>query len=175
VAPCLIELTTIEHARRCWKHSTENLVGKMDQAKGRAKEAVGVLVGDRRLEREGKVERAAGEIKEKARELADEVKRKTEQVVGDKVKSAIKRTDSAIGSHGTDTSRGCGGPWAAARSRAPRATCSTTRGADARPRAKHGRKPTASRAPNASGSLRYARADFRDEPEDPQYERRAHD
>lgn len=64
--------------------------GKTDQAKGRTKEAVGVLVGDKRLEREGKVERAAGDIKEKAKEIADDVKKTTEKVV-DKVKSAIKR------------------------------------------------------------------------------------
>ncbi|HME72237.1 MAG TPA: CsbD family protein [Myxococcota bacterium] len=64
--------------------------GKMDKVKGRTKEAVGVLVGDKRLEREGKVERAAGDIKEKAGKLADDVKKKTEKVV-DKVKSAIKR------------------------------------------------------------------------------------
>jgi uncharacterized protein YjbJ (UPF0337 family) len=64
--------------------------GKMDQAKGRAKEAVGVLTGNKRLEREGKVERTAGDIKEKAGELADDVKKGTAKIV-DKVKSAIKR------------------------------------------------------------------------------------
>lgn len=64
--------------------------GKIDQAKGRTKEAVGVLVGDKRLEREGKVEHAAGDIKEKAKEIADDVKKTTEKVV-DKAKSAIKR------------------------------------------------------------------------------------
>jgi uncharacterized protein YjbJ (UPF0337 family) len=67
-----------------------NMSGKMDQVKGRTKEAVGVLVGDKRLEREGKVERAAGDIKEKAGKFAHDVKKKTEKVV-DKVKSAIKR------------------------------------------------------------------------------------
>lgn len=64
--------------------------GKMDQAKGRTKEAVGVLTGDDRLEREGKVQRTAGDIKEKAGELADDVEKTAEKVV-DKVKSAIKR------------------------------------------------------------------------------------
>ena len=63
--------------------------GKIDQAKGRTKEAVGVLVGDKDLEREGKVQRAAGDIKEKAKEIADDVKKTTEKVVG-KMKSAIK-------------------------------------------------------------------------------------
>lgn len=64
--------------------------GKIDQATGRAKEAAGVLVGDKRLEREGKVQHAAGDIKEKAKEIADNVKKTTEKVV-DKVKSAVKR------------------------------------------------------------------------------------
>lgn len=63
--------------------------GKMDQAKGRTKEAVGVLVGDKELEREGKVQRAAGDIKEKASEIADDVKKTAGKVV-DKVKQAIK-------------------------------------------------------------------------------------
>lgn len=63
--------------------------GKMDQAKGRTKEAVGVLVGDKELEREGKVQRVAGDIKEKASEIADDVKKTAGKVV-DKVKEAIK-------------------------------------------------------------------------------------
>lgn len=65
--------------------------GKIDQATGRAKEAAGVVVGDKSLEREGKVQRAAGDIKEKAAEIADDVKKATGKVV-DKVKSAIKKT-----------------------------------------------------------------------------------
>jgi uncharacterized protein YjbJ (UPF0337 family) len=65
--------------------------GKIDQATGRTKQAAGVLVGDESLEREGKVQRAAGDIKEKAAEIADDVKKVTEKVV-DKVKSAIKTT-----------------------------------------------------------------------------------
>ena len=36
---------------------------KMDDAKGRAKEAAGDLTGDRRLKREGKVDRASGGLK----------------------------------------------------------------------------------------------------------------
>jgi uncharacterized protein YjbJ (UPF0337 family) len=63
--------------------------GKMDQVKGTAKEAAGVVTGDKKLEHEGKVQRAAGDIKEKAGEIADDVKKVTEKVV-DKVKSAFK-------------------------------------------------------------------------------------
>ena len=64
--------------------------GKMDQATGKVKEATGVLVGDKKLEREGKLEHAGGQIKEKAEELADDIKKATGKVV-DKVKSVVKR------------------------------------------------------------------------------------
>jgi len=53
--------------------------GKTDQIKGKAKQAAGVLTGDKRLEREGKLDRATGSIKEKAEGIVD------------KVRSAIKR------------------------------------------------------------------------------------
>ena len=53
--------------------------GKTDQAKGKVKQAAGVLVGDKRLEREGKLDRAAGSLKRKAERAVD------------KVRSAIKR------------------------------------------------------------------------------------
>ena len=43
--------------------------GKTDQIKGRAKEAAGALLGDKRLEREGKIERVTGSVKEKAKEV----------------------------------------------------------------------------------------------------------
>jgi uncharacterized protein YjbJ (UPF0337 family) len=64
--------------------------GKKDRIKGRVKEATGVLTGDKQLEREGKVERAAGNIKQKAGELADDIE-KTAGKVADKVKSTFKR------------------------------------------------------------------------------------
>jgi uncharacterized protein YjbJ (UPF0337 family) len=53
--------------------------GKTDQIKGRVKEATGVLTGDKKLEREGKLDRAAGNVKAKAGKVVD------------KIKSAIKR------------------------------------------------------------------------------------
>lgn len=49
-----------------------------DEAKGRAKQAAGVLTGDKNLEREGRVDRVAGAVKEKvdvARDwIADKVR-----------------------------------------------------------------------------------------------------
>ena len=55
------------------------MAGKTDEVKGRAKQAAGVVTGDKTLENEGKVDRAAGKLKEKAGEVVD------------KVKSALKR------------------------------------------------------------------------------------
>jgi uncharacterized protein YjbJ (UPF0337 family) len=48
--------------------------GKMDEFKGRAKEAAGDLSGDKDLEREGKVDRASGSIKDKIGSVTDKVK-----------------------------------------------------------------------------------------------------
>ena len=47
---------------------------KFDKAKGRAKEAVGDATGDRDLEREGKVDRASGGMKDKLNQVTDKVK-----------------------------------------------------------------------------------------------------
>ncbi len=55
--------------------------GTTDDIKGRAKEAVGDLTDDRRMKREGRVDRASGKAKDalddlgdKAEDLVDEVK-----------------------------------------------------------------------------------------------------
>jgi uncharacterized protein YjbJ (UPF0337 family) len=53
-----------------------------DDIKGRAKEAVGDLADDKDLEREGKVDRAKGAVKEKVDEVADKAR---------EVKDAIKK------------------------------------------------------------------------------------
>jgi uncharacterized protein YjbJ (UPF0337 family) len=55
------------------------MTGKIDEAKGRAKQAAGVVTGDKSLENEGKVDRAVGKVKEAT------------EAVADKVKSTIKR------------------------------------------------------------------------------------
>jgi uncharacterized protein YjbJ (UPF0337 family) len=49
---------------------------KYDEHKGRAKEAAGKLTGDRELQREGKVDRAAGKVKEGVDKVKDALKRK---------------------------------------------------------------------------------------------------
>lgn len=48
----------------------------LDDAKGRAKQAAGDLTGDKDLKREGSVDKAAGQAKEKVGDAADKVKDK---------------------------------------------------------------------------------------------------
>lgn len=52
---------------------------KMDEVKGRAKEAAGSITGDDRLKREGKVDRAASTVKEKIGNAVDAVKDKVDE------------------------------------------------------------------------------------------------
>ena len=48
--------------------------GKMDEAKGRLKEAGGDLTGDKELKNEGKVDRATGSVKDAVDDVADKAK-----------------------------------------------------------------------------------------------------
>ena len=54
---------------------------KMDQAKGRAKEAAGDLTDNDDLKHEGKADRVGGEVKEKVSDVIDKVKEKVDDVV----------------------------------------------------------------------------------------------
>jgi uncharacterized protein YjbJ (UPF0337 family) len=47
---------------------------KMDDLKGRAKEAAGDLTNDDELKREGKIDQATSKVKEKVGDVADAVK-----------------------------------------------------------------------------------------------------
>lgn len=49
---------------------------KADEAKGRAKEATGDLTDDKDLKREGKVDKASSDVKEKVSDASDKVKDK---------------------------------------------------------------------------------------------------
>ena len=53
--------------------------GKVQKAKGRAKEAIGRAVGNRRLQREGARDRMIGQAKEKARALKKRLERKLDE------------------------------------------------------------------------------------------------
>jgi uncharacterized protein YjbJ (UPF0337 family) len=48
----------------------------IDEAKGRTKEAAGDLTDDEKLKREGKVDRAVSDVKEKVDDVADKIKDK---------------------------------------------------------------------------------------------------
>jgi uncharacterized protein YjbJ (UPF0337 family) len=75
-----------------------------NKAKGKAKEAIGRLPHDRRLERQGRSEQKRADVKEKARDAVDTVKEKAPEVVDtvkEKARDAVDRTkgeDSVIGS-----------------------------------------------------------------------------
>ncbi len=56
---------------------------KLDQGKGRLKEAAGDLTGDEDLKAEGKVDRASGTIKEKVGDAADKAKEAISRDDGD--------------------------------------------------------------------------------------------
>lgn len=52
------------------------MAGELDDTKGRIKEAIGDLTDDRDLQREGKVDRAAGKAKQNVDEMIDKAKDK---------------------------------------------------------------------------------------------------
>ena len=56
------------------------MAGKVEQAKGQAKQAVGSLTGNKDLESEGKADRRADETKEKVRHVKDEAEGLLEKV-----------------------------------------------------------------------------------------------
>jgi uncharacterized protein YjbJ (UPF0337 family) len=51
------------------------MAGTTDKAKGRIKEAAGVLTGDKKLKNEGKVDQAAGSVKNAVDKVSDKAKR----------------------------------------------------------------------------------------------------
>lgn len=59
-----------------------------DEIKGKAKEAVGTVTGDKDLEAEGKADRRGGEAKEKVEDATDKIEDTIGDVI-DKVKDAL--------------------------------------------------------------------------------------
>ncbi|MAT06612.1 MAG: general stress protein CsbD [Acidimicrobiaceae bacterium] len=53
--------------------------GEFDQAKGRAKKAVGDLTGDREMQAEGEADETSGKIKEKFDDAVDSVRDKLDK------------------------------------------------------------------------------------------------
>ena len=58
------------------------MAGKTDQMKGKAKEAVGDLTGNKDLKSAGKADRQAGEVKEKAGKVEEKVDEGIDKVKG---------------------------------------------------------------------------------------------
>jgi uncharacterized protein YjbJ (UPF0337 family) len=56
------------------------MAGKTDQMKGKAKEAVGDLTGNKDLKSEGKADRQGGEVKEKVGKVEEKVDEGIEKV-----------------------------------------------------------------------------------------------
>ena len=50
------------------------MAGTGDRVKGKLKEATGILIGDKKLEREGKVDNAVGEVKGAVAKVVDKVR-----------------------------------------------------------------------------------------------------
>jgi uncharacterized protein YjbJ (UPF0337 family) len=70
-------LTSVRNAR----NPEENVVaGTADEMKGKAKEAVGDLTDDDELKREGKADRAAGNVKDKLDDAKDWVEDRVDGV-----------------------------------------------------------------------------------------------
>jgi uncharacterized protein YjbJ (UPF0337 family) len=72
-----------------------NVGTNAEQVKGRVKEAIGSLAGDKELKSEGTADRRASEIKENI----DDAKGKVDEVVNkatDKVEEAIDKTKDAV-------------------------------------------------------------------------------
>jgi uncharacterized protein YjbJ (UPF0337 family) len=61
-----------------------------DQAKGKAKEAIGTVTGDKDLEAAGKADRQGGEAKERVSDALHKVEVKAGEAI-DKVKDALHR------------------------------------------------------------------------------------
>jgi uncharacterized protein YjbJ (UPF0337 family) len=58
------------------------MAGKSEQMKGKAKEAVGDLTGNKDLKSEGKADRQAGEVKEKVGKVEEKVDEGIDKVKG---------------------------------------------------------------------------------------------
>jgi len=48
--------------------------GKADKAKGRVKEAIGALTGNRKLKRQGRIDQPAGDVKDASEKMVDRIK-----------------------------------------------------------------------------------------------------
>jgi uncharacterized protein YjbJ (UPF0337 family) len=66
--------------RQAWSAGMDGDMANMDDIKGKAKEAAGDLTDNDDLKREGKIDRAAGSVKETVKNATDKVKEKAKDV-----------------------------------------------------------------------------------------------
>jgi uncharacterized protein YjbJ (UPF0337 family) len=69
--------------------------GRTDQVKGRAKEVVGTVTGNKDLESEGKVDRQAGEIKQTIDDSKDKIEMLRDRAEG-KGEEAVEKVKDAL-------------------------------------------------------------------------------
>ena len=71
------------------------MAGKIEKSKGKVKEAVGSLTGNKKLESEGKIDRRAGGAKEKIGRVKSKVEGTAEKAERKTVKAIDKARDAA--------------------------------------------------------------------------------
>jgi uncharacterized protein YjbJ (UPF0337 family) len=71
------------------------MAGKIEKSKGKVKVAVGSLTGNKELESEGKIDRRAGEAKEKIGRVKSKVEGTAEKAERKAVKAIDKAGDAA--------------------------------------------------------------------------------
>ena len=71
------------------------MAGKTEKSKGKVKEAVGSLTGNKKLESKGKADRRAGEAKEKIGRVKSKVEGTAEKAERKTVKAIDKARDAA--------------------------------------------------------------------------------
>lgn len=71
---------------------SEETKGKLDEGKGKVKQAAGDLTGDDELHREGKVDEAAGNVRQAVSDAGEKVGEGVEKVA-DAAKGAVGKKD----------------------------------------------------------------------------------
>lgn len=71
---------------------SEETKGKLDEGKGKVKQAAGDLTGDDELHREGKVDEAAGNVRQTVSDAGEKVGEGVEKVA-DAAKGAVGKKD----------------------------------------------------------------------------------
>ena len=71
------------------------MAGKLEKKKGKTKEVVGILTGNKKLESQGKIDRRAGEAKEKVSRVKTKVEGSVDKAECKALKAIDKTKDTA--------------------------------------------------------------------------------